>query len=163
MNVYASISLRAVVPPCPTSPSFSSSSESLGQVNFLCFHCPSYQFLFCPSSGCSWYSLMCRGNAAPGGIPPPPTLVPNFTLTNWPRVPLPLTSFCFPWQHGPVHEPAGPVHLVYNAAQRAAGWTDTWLWNFVQKAASMRTEQAREEERESETACGRSVGDFGWK
>lgn len=42
------------------------------KVDFLCFHCPSYQFLFCPSPGCSRYSLMCSRNAAPGGIPPSP-------------------------------------------------------------------------------------------
>lgn len=69
---------------CPPSPSLSSPSESLGQVNFLCFHCPPYQFLFCPSSGCSWFSLMCWGNAAPRGIPPPP---PPFLISLSPTDP----------------------------------------------------------------------------
>lgn len=66
---------------------FRSIGEFRGQVDFLCFHCPPYQFLFCPSYGSSRYRLTCRGNAAPGGIPPlrppfPSFLVPNFTLTN---------------------------------------------------------------------------------
>lgn len=109
--------LRGVDPRVSLLLVLSSTSGSSGQVDFLCFHYPPYQFLFCPSSSCSWYSLMCRGNAAPGGIPPPPPPpppVPNFTLTNWPRVPLPLTSLCSPWQLGPVHELAGPVRLGRN-------------------------------------------------
>lgn len=95
------------------------------------FSLPPYQFLFCPSSCCSWYSLMCRGNAAPRGIPPPP---PQFLISLSPtdlvsHYPSPLFV-----QVGLVHELTGTIHLVCNRPREPwDGRTDTSWWNFVQK------------------------------
>ncbi|KAM7405069.1 hypothetical protein PAMP_012357 [Pampus punctatissimus] len=49
---HGASSLRAVIP-CVALLHFNPNFESFNQVNSLCFHCPPYQFLFCPSSGCS--------------------------------------------------------------------------------------------------------------
>lgn len=45
--------LRGVDPRVSLLLVLSSTSGSSGQVDFLCFHYPPYQFLFCPSSSCS--------------------------------------------------------------------------------------------------------------
>lgn len=93
---------------------------------------------------------MCRGNATPRGIPPPPPLVPNFTLTSWPRVSLPLTSHCSSWQHCQVYELTVSVHLISNKTHRAVGWTDTLWWRI-----SAKINRQGEEEREREAVGGR--------
>lgn len=100
---------------CLTSASLSGPSESFGgQVDFLCFHCPPYQFLFCPSYGSSRYRLTCRGNAAPGGIPPlrPPSPLSSFLISLSPTDPrsrYPLTSLLFSvttWSSSRAHWPS---------------------------------------------------------
>lgn len=58
----------------------------------------------------------------------PPLPVPNFTLTNWPRIPLPVTSLFSPL--GPVHE---MTDLVHKTVQGAVRWTSTSWGNSVQK------------------------------
>lgn len=111
-GIYVSVSLRAaelrISRLC-----FSFSTESFSKVKPSLFSLPRYQFLFCPAPGCSWFSLMCEGNAAPRGIPPPPGPILNFALSNGPRVPLPLTSHCSPWQLA-----SAPVDVFYHMAQR---------------------------------------------
>ena len=61
----------------------------LAPSSLFVFTPPPYLFLFWPSSGSSWFSLMCWGNAAPWGIPPPPThslisLSPTDTDSHYP-------------------------------------------------------------------------------
>lgn len=58
--------------PCPFPPSLSSPFKIPGKVSFLCFHCAPLSVPVFSLLSCSWYSLMCWGNAAPRGIPPPP-------------------------------------------------------------------------------------------
>lgn len=83
---------------------------------FFVFTTPLISSCFVPPLAAPDIAWCAEGMQLPEEFPhlPPPPPVPNFTLTNWPRVPLPLTSLCSPWQLGPVHELAGPVRLGRN-------------------------------------------------
>lgn len=132
--------------PCLTSSGTFLPVGAFHRVDFLCFHCPSYRFLFVPPLAAPDIAWCAVGMQLPEEFHRPPhPLVPNFTLTNWPRVPLPLTSLCSPWQLGPVHEPFGPVRLLHNTAQITMGWTDGSWWNARHKAESKKEKEGGRE------------------
>lgn len=105
---------------CLTSVSLSGPSESFrAKLTFFVFTAPLISSCFVPPPAAPDIAWCAEGMQLPVEFPhcAPPFLVPNFTLTNWPGVPLPLTSLCFPWRLGPVHELTGPVHPVQNTSQ----------------------------------------------
>lgn len=173
MGVYALISLKSrKSPPSHFFTHFPLHLRVSAKSTFFVFTAPpSYQFLFWPSSGCSWYSLMCRGNAAPRGIPPPclrPPLVPNFTLTNWPRVPLPLTSPLFSmttWSSTRVCWPSLPSFLKRSVGSCGTDTLVVKLCAKKQRAEKSRTGQGegRRERGRGRQRVGGRWGIFGWK
>lgn len=150
---------------CLTSASLSGPSESFrAKLTFFVFTAPLISSCFVPPPAAPDIAWCAEGMQLPEEFPrwAPPFLVPNFTLTNWPGVPLPLTSLCFPWQLGPVHELTGPVHPVQNTSQWRHGMDGHLTAAF--SAESNKTERGvwrrRQGEEESETVCGWSVRDF---
>ncbi len=149
VDVYASIPLTAVDPRVPLLLRFPPHPRVSAKSTFFVFTAPLISSCFGPPLVAPDIAWCAEGMQLPKEFPHlPPS--PDFTLTNWPRVPLPLTSLCSPWRLGPTHELAGPVHLADNSTKLWEGRTlhSEFLCKKQQAGEQNRPRRRKERERE---------------
>lgn len=149
---------------CRASASLSGPSEIFrGQVDPLCFHCPSYQFLFCPSYGGSRYrptmARECGSRRNSPSAAPPPSPLSSFLISPSPTDPRS--------HHPPPHLPLFSVTTWSCSRARwpSSSSAKTQRRDLDRNLALKATRRRRGEHGvgdspETETVCGWPVWDF---